>query len=192
MASSDSWMISTRRIGLVLVLADLVGGEEAGVDEFAEDLGGRITGGCKTRPTMGLPVAPLRATATPASDHLVVGVLRRGGFYTLPSTTVENRQQLIPLAHRPRALGGDQVAEQLADDGDALDTDAVHRRLGVARQRAADAADVVVGLAGEQAGLAIAFLPQPDERRRRAVGSAPRSPSTSARISSTSSSSSKR
>ncbi len=36
--------------GLVLVLADLVGGEEAGVDELAEDLGSRITGGCKTRP----------------------------------------------------------------------------------------------------------------------------------------------
>ena len=31
--------------GIVFVLADLVGGEQAGVDEFAEDLGGRITGG---------------------------------------------------------------------------------------------------------------------------------------------------
>ena len=31
--------------GLVLVLTDLVGGEEAGVDEFVEDLRGRITGG---------------------------------------------------------------------------------------------------------------------------------------------------
>ena len=33
----------------------------------------------------------------------------------------------------------------------------------MARQRAADAADVVVGLAGEQTGLAVAFLPQPRE-----------------------------
>ena len=30
---------------LVLVLADLVGGEEAGVDELAEDVGGRCAGG---------------------------------------------------------------------------------------------------------------------------------------------------
>jgi hypothetical protein len=30
---------------LVLVLADLVGGEEAGVDEFAEDVLGRGTAG---------------------------------------------------------------------------------------------------------------------------------------------------
>ncbi len=31
--------------GLVFVLAHLVGGEQAGVDEFAEDLGSRITRG---------------------------------------------------------------------------------------------------------------------------------------------------
>ena len=102
-----------------------------------------------------------------------------GISYSAPRTAplgdrlVEHRQQLIPLADRAGALGGDQVAEELADDGDPLDADPVDGRLGVARERAADAADVVVGLAGEQAGLAIALLPQPGggegQQRQRAA-----------------------
>ena len=42
--------------GLVLVLADLVGGEEAGVDEFAEDLGAAARAGVKPAPTTRFPV----------------------------------------------------------------------------------------------------------------------------------------
>ncbi len=82
-------------------------------------------------------------------------------------------EELVPLADGAGAFGGDEVAEELADDGEVLVADAIDGGLGVAGERAADAADVVVGLAGEQAGLAVALLPQPGggegQQRQRAA-----------------------
>ena len=55
----------------------------------------------------------------------------------------------------------------------AVGADAVDRGFGVVCERARDAADVGVGLTGEQSSLAVAFLPQPrhseGEQRQRAA-----------------------
>ena len=79
---------------------------------------------------------------------------------------LEDRQQLVPFAHRAGALGRDQVSEELADDRDAFDADAVDGRFGVPGKGAADATDVLVRLAGQQASLAVALLPQSSRGER--------------------------
>ena len=72
------------------------------------------------------------------------------------------------------SLGGHEVPEQLAHDRHAVLSDALERRFGMLRQRAADAADFLVGRAGQQAALAIAPIPEPrhgegDQRQRAAL-----------------------
>ncbi len=86
-----------------------------------------------------------------------------GFIPSLTTTLAKYGEQFIPLANRSRTLGRDQVPEELPDDGDPLDADSVDGCLGVARQRSADAADVVVRLTSEQAAVAVSLLPQASE-----------------------------
>jgi hypothetical protein len=85
----------------------------------------------------------------------------------------EYRQKLVPLADCAGALGGHQVAEELAHDGDAIGSDPVDRVFGVPRQGAADAADAVIRNAGQKTCVAIPFLPQLRRREREQRQSAP-------------------
>ena len=73
----------------------------------------------------------------------------------------EYRQQFVPFPDGSGAFGGYEVAEEFADDGDALDADAVDGGLGVAGERASYATDVLIRLASEEARLPVALLPQP-------------------------------
>ena len=86
----------------------------------------------------------------------------------------EDRQQLLALAHRARALRGHEVAEQLAHERRPLRADPLERRLRVLREGAGDAADLAVRLARQQPLLAVALLPEPrggegEERQRAAL-----------------------
>ena len=74
------------------------------------------------------------------------------------------REQLLALADRAGPLRRDEVAEDLADRGDAPGADPLERRLGVPRERARDAADLVAGREGEEPALAVPLLPQPRRR----------------------------
>ena len=85
----------------------------------------------------------------------------------------EYRYQLIPLADGAGPLRGDEVAEEFAHDRQPFDTDLLEGRLGMPGQRTANAADVVICLAGQEAVFAVTFLPQPrhgeGEQRQRAA-----------------------
>ena len=136
--------------GLSILLVDLVGGQQPGVDELPQDL---------------LGVVPLRA--------------------------FEDRKQLVPLTHRAGALGRHEVTEHLPHDRHPLRPDPIDGLLGVAGQRAADAADVVKAWRVSRPFSRSRFS-HSRAMAKASNGSAPRSPSTSASISSTSSSSENR
>ena len=73
---------------------------------------------------------------------------------------IEYRQELVPFSNRAGAFRGDEVAEDLADDRQAIAPDALQRRLGVPREGAADAADIGGGLPRHQSSFAVTFCPQ--------------------------------
>ena len=79
----------------------------------------------------------------------------------IPLPLFKDREELLTIPRSPRALGGDQVAEQLAYDRQAIRSDPFDGRLGVSGQRSAHSTDVVVRLAGEESAVAIPLLPQP-------------------------------
>jgi len=158
---------------LALVLVDLVGGEEAGVDEGVEHGLGSLVCGGRRRPYDALRPhfrngsafanSPRRDGACPRHH------VRSGGV-----ACAEDRDQLVPLARGAGAFGGDEIAEDLADDRNVIAADAVDGGLGVLRQRSTDTADVPVGASGEQTLVAVALLPQPGggkgrERQRAAL-----------------------
>ena len=66
---------------------------------------------------------------------------RRGGRAVGAAIVTEDRQQLVAIERGARALRRHQVAKQLADDRHAILSDALERRFGMLRQRAANAAD---------------------------------------------------
>ena len=72
----------------------------------------------------------------------------------------EDRQQLLPVARRPRPLRRHEVAEDLPHHPLPLGPDPLERRLRVARERAGHAADLRVGLLGEELPLPVPLLPQ--------------------------------
>ena len=72
----------------------------------------------------------------------------------------EHRQQIVHVANGARALDRYQVAEDLAHHLEALLADPPQRALGVLCQRATDAADLLVGSAGQVPLIAVAPLPQ--------------------------------
>ena len=116
----------------------------------------------------GPPPAP-RSGQEPRIDELAqdrsAADSRRDSGNT-DSSSSHSRTARVPF-------GGDEVAEELAHDRDALRADAVHGRLGVPRQRAADAADVAIGLRGSAARSPGPASPTASPRRRRAAA-APR------------------
>ncbi len=65
------------------------------------------------------------------------------------------------MPRHPGSVGGHEVPEQLPDQRHPVRPDRFEGVLGMLRQRAADAADPLVGLAQEEPALAIAQLPQP-------------------------------
>ena len=86
----------------------------------------------------------------------------------------EGREKLLARRDRAGPLRRDEVAEDLAHRGDAPGADPLERRLGVPRERARDAADLVAGREGEEPALAVPLLPQPrrregEERQRAAL-----------------------
>jgi hypothetical protein len=76
----------------------------------------------------------------------------------------KGRQQLLAVDDGAGALGGDEVAEDLADGRLTRGADVVHRGLGVLGEGALDPGDLPVGLAGEELPLPVALLPQPRHR----------------------------
>ncbi len=117
----------------LVAFADLVRGEQSGIDQLTKHLLGRF-----------------------------VGRIAKYG------------QKLVPLAGGAGSFGGDEVSEDLADNGQPVAADAVDGRFRVVCQGAGDTADVEVGLTGEQFSLAIALLPQPrhskcEQRQRPAL-----------------------
>ena len=104
----------------------------------------------------------------------------------------EGREQLLAVDDGPRALRGDEVAEDLADQALALGADPVHRGLGVLGQGPRDAPDLLVGLAREELPLPVPLLPQTRHREGQQRQRRPRRPRPTSTISSTSASSSKR
>ena len=92
----------------------------------------------------------------------------------LRSTSSKTDSRSSHRARRPGSLGGHQVAEELPDERQPILADRLQGRLGVLGEGAGDAADPLVGLAGEQPALAVALLPQPAAAKA-SSGSAPRS-----------------
>ena len=74
---------------------------------------------------------------------------------------IAERGQLLALDHRAGAVDGDQAGQYRAQPGPLARRQRLHRVLGVAGERAGDAAHRVVGGAGEVEPLAIAGVPQP-------------------------------
>jgi hypothetical protein len=72
----------------------------------------------------------------------------------------EKSQQLVALRHCTRAVGGDEVAEEVAHHLLPLGADALERRLGVLRQGTYDPADLLVSRASQELPLPIPPLPQ--------------------------------
>ena len=72
----------------------------------------------------------------------------------------ENFGHAVELDHGARALGRDQAAEQRLRPQLVVGRQAVEDSIGVARERARDAAEVVVAVGGEQALLAVAAAPE--------------------------------
>ena len=149
LARSDSWMISTRRVGSCSSSRISLGGQKACVDKFTEDFFGRFA-----------------------------------------VQIIEYREQLTPFA--PGFFGGNEIAEEFPDNRNSLNPDAIDSCFGVLRQGAPDAADVLIRLADQETIVLVASFPKSIEAANANKGSAPRSPSTSVSISSTSASSSKR
>ena len=54
--------------------------------------------------------------------------------------------------------GGDEISEELADDGQPLVADGLQRRFGVLGEGAGDTADLFVGVTRDQLPLAITKL----------------------------------
>ena len=75
-------------------------------------------------------------------------------------------RQFVPFSNRAGAFRGDQVAEDLADDRQAIAADTLQRRFGVASEGATDTADIGGGLPRYQSSLAVTFFPQPRHRER--------------------------
>ena len=74
------------------------------------------------------------------------------------------------MADGSGSFSGDQVSEELSHDGDAFDADPVDGGLGMSGQRAADTADVVVGLPGQEARVTVATLPELRRGERQRTG----------------------
>ena len=72
----------------------------------------------------------------------------------------EDRQQLLPVARCPRPVRGHEVAEHLPHHPLTIGPDPLERRLRVARESAGHAADLRVGLLGEEPSLPVPLLPQ--------------------------------
>ncbi len=100
-----------------------------------------------------LPALHLVARHQPRVDQLPQHLLRG-----LPLR--EGREQLLAVGHRPRPLGRHQVPEDLAHDPLPLDADAVHRRLGVLRERPRDAPDLLVRRPRQDLPLPVPRVPQ--------------------------------
>ena len=81
---------------------------------------------------VALPRAHLVRGEQPRVHQLVQHLLGRPAIG-------EGREQLLAIDRGPRALGGHQVAEDLAHQGLARVPDPLQRLLGVLRQRTGDA-----------------------------------------------------
>ena len=102
---------------------------------------------------LAVPALDLVRRQQPRVEELAQDVLGR-------RAVGEGGQQLVAVDDGARALGGDEVAEDLAHQALPLGADPVQRGLGVLGERALDAGDLPVGLAGEELPLAVALLPQ--------------------------------
>lgn len=109
---------------------------------------------------------PLERSQEAGADQLLERV---------PAAVVGERgQQLARVAHGARALGGHEVSEDLAHGRFPVRADALQRLVGVLRERAGDAADLLVGGPRQEAPLVVAHLPEPghgegEERQRRSL-----------------------
>src|SRR5262249_12654165 len=85
------------------------------------------------------------------------------GFRATPTTRVgrnrKHRQQIFALSNVAGPLHGHEILEQLADERLPRRTDALQGGFSVSCQRAADAADLLVGPSRQQSTLPIALLP---------------------------------
>ncbi len=72
----------------------------------------------------------------------------------------EYGKQLVHVASGAGSLGGDQIAEDFPNDGDAIGADLLERCFGVLRQSAADTTDVLVRFPREQPLLSVAVVPE--------------------------------
>ena len=86
---------------------------------------------------------------------------------------VEHGEQLSPFTYGPRPLRGDEVAEHLAHDWDAVCPDFPERVLRVLRERTSDAADFPICLARQQPVPPDRASPTGERQQRRVAAALP-------------------
>ena len=87
----------------------------------------------------------------------------------------EGREQLLPFEDGARALGGREVAEDLANHWLAPEADPLERRLGMLRQRAFHTADLPVRLTCQELSFLVAACPEARDREGQERQRPPRS-----------------